>query len=142
MTAISTSPSKEEAARKIGADKFIVSSDPEKMKAGENSLDLILNTVSAPHQLNAYVPLLVNIYPSYVENYIKNLKKQTFFLEARRNSGSAWASSIRSFGSTDAPHDEVSVLIFNAYILVYFLNVMKELSTIPLLNIRILQSIF
>ena len=79
MTAISTSPSKEEAARKIGADKFIVSSDPEKMKAGENSLDLILNTVSAPHQLNAYVPLLVNIYPSYVENDMQNLKKQTFF---------------------------------------------------------------
>lgn len=58
VTAISTSPNKEEAARKIGADRFIVSSDPESMKVGENSLDLILNTVSANHQLNTYIPLL------------------------------------------------------------------------------------
>ncbi|XP_023321385.1 probable cinnamyl alcohol dehydrogenase [Eurytemora carolleeae] len=58
VTAISTSPNKEEAARKIGADRFIVSSDPESMKTGENSLDLILNTVSAQHQLNVYIPLL------------------------------------------------------------------------------------
>jgi len=58
VTAISTSANKEEAARAIGADKFVVSTDTASMKTGENSLDLILNTVSASHQLTTYLPLL------------------------------------------------------------------------------------
>ena len=45
VTAISTSPNKEAAAKEIGADNFLVSTDPELMKAGADSLDLILNTV-------------------------------------------------------------------------------------------------
>ena len=45
VTAISTSPNKEAAAKEIGADNFLVSTDPEMMKAGADSLDLILNTV-------------------------------------------------------------------------------------------------
>jgi len=60
VTAISTSPSKEEAAREIGADNFVVSTDPESMTAAAMSLDLILNTVSANHDLNLYLPLLSN----------------------------------------------------------------------------------
>merc|ERR1712106_200506 len=60
VTAISTSPSKEEAAREIGADNFVVSTDPESMKTAAMSLDLILNTVSANHDLNHYLPLLAN----------------------------------------------------------------------------------
>ena len=32
--------------REIGADNFVVSTDPESMKAAAGSLDLILNTVS------------------------------------------------------------------------------------------------
>ena len=58
VTAISTSPNKEAAAKEIGADNFVVSTDPENMKAGADSLDLILNTVSADHNLNTYLPLL------------------------------------------------------------------------------------
>ena len=46
VTAISTSPNKEAAAREIGADNFVVSTDPESMKKAAGSLDLILNTVS------------------------------------------------------------------------------------------------
>ena len=60
VTAISTSPNKEAAAKEIGADHFIVSTDPENMKAGADSLDLILNTVSANHDLNTYLGLLDN----------------------------------------------------------------------------------
>jgi len=56
--AISTSPAKEAAARECGADNFIVSTDADSMKTADNSLDLILNTVSASHQLNQYIPLL------------------------------------------------------------------------------------
>jgi len=60
VTAISTSPKKEAAAKEIGADRFVVSTDPGSMKAAGMSLDLILNTVSANHNLNVYLPLLAN----------------------------------------------------------------------------------
>lgn len=58
VTAISTSPNKEKMAREIGADNFVISSDPESMKTVAKSLDLILNTVSAPHDLTALIGLL------------------------------------------------------------------------------------
>ena len=40
---------------------FVVSTDADSMKSAENSMDLILNTVSASHQLAHYLPLLVSI---------------------------------------------------------------------------------
>ena len=46
-------------AKEIGADKFVISSSEESMKAAAGSLDLILNTVSASHQITHYLPLLV-----------------------------------------------------------------------------------
>jgi len=58
VTAISTSASKEALAKGKGADTFVVSTDAESMKAATSSLDLILNTVSADHQLSTYLPLL------------------------------------------------------------------------------------
>ena len=60
VTAISTSPRKEAAAREIGADSFVVSTSKESMAAAAGSLDLILNTVSATHDVNTYLPLLVS----------------------------------------------------------------------------------
>ena len=62
VTAISTSPKKEAAARKIGADHFLVSTNPDSMKKRAASLDLILNTVSANHDINTYLPLLVECH--------------------------------------------------------------------------------
>ena len=59
VTAISTSPNKEAAAREIGADNFVVSTNQDSLKNNESSLDLILNTVSADHDINTYLPLLV-----------------------------------------------------------------------------------
>ena len=53
--------SQEAVAREIGADRFVVSSSKESMEAATNSLDLILNTVSANHDINLYLPLLVSI---------------------------------------------------------------------------------
>ncbi len=58
VTAISTSPNKAAVAKSIGASHFVVSTDPESMKAATKSLDLILNTVSANHQCEVYLPLL------------------------------------------------------------------------------------
>jgi len=60
VTAISTSPNKEAAAKEIGADNFVVSTDTASMTSAGQTLDLILNTVSASHDLNHYLPLLAN----------------------------------------------------------------------------------
>ena len=59
VTAVSTSPNKEAAAKAIGADNFVVSKDPNSMKRAARTLDLIINTVSAAHDVNTYFPLLV-----------------------------------------------------------------------------------
>jgi uncharacterized zinc-type alcohol dehydrogenase-like protein len=58
VTVFSTSPSKEEDAKKLGAHKFVVTKDPENMKALAGQYDFILDTVSAPHDLNVYLNLL------------------------------------------------------------------------------------
>lgn len=53
-----TSPGKAEDARRLGAADVVVSSDPAAMSRYVGSLDFILDTVSAPHDLNAYLVLL------------------------------------------------------------------------------------
>lgn len=58
VTMLSSSPSKEADAKKLGAHHFVLTSDKEKMKAVANSFDFILNTVSAPHDYNTYLNLL------------------------------------------------------------------------------------
>jgi len=56
VTVISTSPrKKQEALEVLGADSFLVSSNPEEMQAAMGTLDGIIDTVSAVHPL---VPLL------------------------------------------------------------------------------------
>ena len=40
--------------------RFVVSTDEDSMAAAAMSLDLVLNTVSANHDINHYLPLLVN----------------------------------------------------------------------------------
>ncbi|KAI3863266.1 hypothetical protein MKX03_011689 [Papaver bracteatum] len=59
VTVISTSPSKEDEAKlRLGADDFIVSTDPRQMQAARRSLDFILDTVSATHSLGPVLELL------------------------------------------------------------------------------------
>ncbi|MGE3466994.1 MAG: NAD(P)-dependent alcohol dehydrogenase [Pyrinomonadaceae bacterium] len=58
VTVLSTSPSKEADARGLGATNFIVTKDEEAMKAAAGTFDLILDTISAPHDLNSYLGLL------------------------------------------------------------------------------------
>ncbi|MBF5042344.1 NAD(P)-dependent alcohol dehydrogenase [Aggregicoccus sp. 17bor-14] len=58
VTVLSTSPNKEKDAKALGADKFVVTKDPAQLKSVRNSFDFILNTVSAPLDLNTYVGLL------------------------------------------------------------------------------------
>jgi len=58
VTVISTSNKKEALARKLGADNFVLSKQSESMKAGEKSLDILLDTVGADHDLMAFAGLL------------------------------------------------------------------------------------
>ncbi|KAL5714919.1 cinnamyl-alcohol dehydrogenase [Ranunculus cassubicifolius] len=59
VVVISTSTKKEkEAIEKLGADSFLVSRDPEKMKAATGSIDYIVDTVSAVHPLGPLLNLL------------------------------------------------------------------------------------
>ena len=55
---ITTSPGKREDGLRLGAQEVIISTDPKQMAAAMNSLDFILNTVAAPHDLNALISLL------------------------------------------------------------------------------------
>lgn len=53
-----TSPGKTADAMRLGADEVVVSKDSAAMLKQAGSFDFILDTVSAPHDLNAYVELL------------------------------------------------------------------------------------
>ncbi|HOX71745.1 MAG: NAD(P)-dependent alcohol dehydrogenase [Dokdonella sp.] len=58
VTVLSTSPSKRDDALKLGADDFAATSDKATFKKLAGSFDFILDTVSAPHDYNAYLGLL------------------------------------------------------------------------------------
>ena len=58
VTVISTSPAKEAEARALGATNFVISSDKEAMKKVAGSLDGIIDTVAAKHDLGTYLNLL------------------------------------------------------------------------------------
>ena len=53
-----TSPGKTADALRLGADEVVVSRNPDEMAAHANSFDFILNTVAAPHNLDAFTALL------------------------------------------------------------------------------------
>ncbi len=52
------SPSKEDEARRLGADQVILSTDPAQMKAAANRFDVVLDTVPHQHDLNPYLSTL------------------------------------------------------------------------------------
>ncbi|XP_047335009.1 8-hydroxygeraniol dehydrogenase-like [Impatiens glandulifera] len=59
VTVISTTPGKKsEALDRLGAHSFLVSSNPDEMKAAIGTLDGIIDTVSAPHGLHPLLSLL------------------------------------------------------------------------------------
>jgi uncharacterized zinc-type alcohol dehydrogenase-like protein len=58
VTVLSTSASKEADAKKLGAHKFVVTSDAEQVKKVRGYFDFILDTVSAQHDYNMYLSML------------------------------------------------------------------------------------
>lgn len=57
VVVFTTSASKAEDARRLGADEIVLSTNPEQMQQ-PLKLDMILDTVSAKHDVNAYLNLL------------------------------------------------------------------------------------
>jgi uncharacterized zinc-type alcohol dehydrogenase-like protein len=58
VVAFTTSESKRQDAEALGAHEVVVSRDPAAMAARAKSLDLIVNTVAAPHELDPLLTLL------------------------------------------------------------------------------------
>jgi len=58
VTMLSTSKSKEADARKLGAHHFALTTEEETFKRLAGQFDLILDTISAPHDYNAYLRML------------------------------------------------------------------------------------
>jgi alcohol dehydrogenase (NADP+) len=58
VTMLSTSPSKEPDARKLGAHHFVQTSNIDNLKRLRGNFDFIIDTVSAPHDYNTYLSML------------------------------------------------------------------------------------
>ena len=58
VTLFTTSPQKGEDARRLGAKHVVVSSDAAQMAACQTSLDMIIDCVAAPHNLDPYLATL------------------------------------------------------------------------------------
>ncbi|HZF62993.1 MAG TPA: NAD(P)-dependent alcohol dehydrogenase, partial [Chitinophagaceae bacterium] len=58
VTVFSTSEHKQADATALGAHRFVASTNEEQLKANAGYFDFIIDTVSASHDYNAYLPLL------------------------------------------------------------------------------------
>ncbi|PZU51230.1 MAG: zinc-binding dehydrogenase [Sphingomonas sp.] len=58
VVVITTSESKIADARRLGAHDAILSTDPEQMARFTSKIDLVIDTVSAPHDIDSYLGLL------------------------------------------------------------------------------------
>jgi uncharacterized zinc-type alcohol dehydrogenase-like protein len=58
VVVFTTSESKVDAARELGADKVVLSRDVDAMAAANRTVDVIIDTVAAPHDLNALLRTL------------------------------------------------------------------------------------
>lgn len=58
VTMLSTSPSKEADAKKLGAHHFVLSTDKEAMKALSGQFNIVLDAIAAKHDFDDYLQLL------------------------------------------------------------------------------------
>jgi uncharacterized zinc-type alcohol dehydrogenase-like protein len=87
VTVISTSPSKEADAKKLGATHFLVSTDKEAMSKYNSYFDVILDAISANHDYTAYLNLLgIDGKLMVVGLPIESPKVQPFSLVTNRRS--------------------------------------------------------
>ncbi|MFC7111008.1 zinc-binding dehydrogenase [Nonomuraea rubra] len=55
---ISRSPAKAADARRLGAHAFVLSTDPEQLAQARDTFDVVIDTVSTPHDLGPYLRLV------------------------------------------------------------------------------------
>ena len=58
VTLFTRSPGKEQDARRLGADRIVLSTDAGQMASVTSHFDLIIDTVPSVHDINPYVPTL------------------------------------------------------------------------------------
>jgi uncharacterized zinc-type alcohol dehydrogenase-like protein len=58
VTLFTTSPGKSDDAKRMGVSEVVISKDEDAMEKQQKRFDFIIDTVSAPHDLNAYLALL------------------------------------------------------------------------------------
>ena len=58
VTVFTRSPAKADAARELGAENVVVTTDAAALEAAQRTLDLVLDTVAAAHDVNAYLRTL------------------------------------------------------------------------------------
>jgi uncharacterized zinc-type alcohol dehydrogenase-like protein len=87
VTVISTSPTKEADAKKLGASHFLVSTDKEAMSKYNSYFDVILDAISANHDYTSYLNLLgIDGKLMVVGLPIESPKVQPFSLVTNRRS--------------------------------------------------------
>ena len=74
VTLFTRSPGKEKDARRLGADRVILSTDPGQMNSVKGRFDLIIDTVPYDHDLNPYMPALSLNGTLVLVGFLGNLK--------------------------------------------------------------------
>lgn len=74
VTLFSRSPGKEADARRLGADRVVISTDVDQMAAVAGSFDLIIDTVPYVHDVNPYIPTLATDGMLVVVGYLGPLE--------------------------------------------------------------------
>ena len=86
--------------REIGADNFVLSNKPESMAAAAKSLDLILNTVSADHDLTALIGdsqmMLVMVMMVTMVVMIYDLVKATLYSSIRETLSDNFCQTVQT----------------------------------------------
>ena len=95
-----TSADKRDDALRLGAHAVVVSKNADEMAAHANSFDLIVNTVAAPHNLDAFLALL-KLDGTLIENLTNDPVSQTI-AQALFQIGKAMEKSIIAKSVQDA----------------------------------------
>lgn len=88
---ITTSPSKGDDAKKLGADEVLISKDQAAMEARQGSFDFLLNTIPVGHDIDPYMELLRRDGTMVIVGAVEPLKKVNgipFIFRRRRLAGS------------------------------------------------------
>lgn len=90
VTMVSHSPGKEADAKRLGADDFLLTRDPEVFKRNAKRFDLLLDTVAVPHDVDAYLNMLkrAGVLAMVGQSRLPELHTQSLIMQGRQLAGS------------------------------------------------------